>query len=106
MVEARVEALLNRFDGHTVPGRLFHIEDEVRLPRFEFVADALVKPLGGRAYQIDLQGRWYEGYDFWAWVVEIKHWKRRVTADVVEKFVAASTALAQETKLVGVVRSW
>ncbi|MDY7080442.1 MAG: ATP-binding protein [Chloroflexota bacterium] len=104
LVEARMEALLNRFDGRTVPGRLFHVEGKVSLPRFHAVADALVKPPGGRAYQIDLQGRWREGYDIWAWVVEIKHWKKRVTADVVEKFVEAYTALAQETKLVGVVK--
>jgi hypothetical protein len=37
-------------------------------------------------------------------VVEIKHWQTPVTADVVQKFVAASTALAQEAKLEGVVK--
>ena len=104
LVEARLEALLNRFDGRGAEGRLFHTEGEVELPRFEFVADALVKPPGQRAYQIDLQGRWYKGYDVWAWVVEIKHWKTRVTADVVTKFVAAYDALASETKLHGVVK--
>ena len=34
LVEARIEALLNRFDNREVPGRLFHTEGEVRLPRF------------------------------------------------------------------------
>ena len=37
-------------------------------------------------------------------MVEIKHWKSRVTADVVHKFVKAYDALARETKLVGVVK--
>ena len=104
LVEARIEALLNRFDGRTVPGRLFHTEGEVKLPRFHAAADTKVKPPGEREYQIDLQGRWHtEKLDLWAWVVEIKHWKKRVAADVVGKFVAAYTALAQETKLDGVV---
>ena len=103
LVEARLAVLLNRFDGRTAPGRLFHVEGEVQLPRFEFVGDTKVKPLGEREYQIDLVGNCRQGYDFSAWVVEIKHWKKRVAADVVEKFVAAYTALAQETKLVGVV---
>jgi len=103
LVEARLAVLLNRFDGRTAPGRLFHVEGEVQLPRFEFVGDTKVKPLGEREYQIDLVGNCRQGYDFSAWVVEIKHWKKRVPADVVEKFVAAYTALAQETKLVGVV---
>ncbi|MEA3338497.1 MAG: hypothetical protein U9R15_00885, partial [Chloroflexota bacterium] len=104
LVEARIEALLNRFNGRTAPGRLFHTEGEVELPHFHAVADAWVKPPGERAYQIDLQGRYYRGeeYDLWAWVVEVKHWKRKVTADVVTKFVQAYTALAQETKLIGV----
>jgi hypothetical protein len=68
------------------------------------VGDALVKPVAERAFQIDLQGRWNKGYDLWAWVVEIKHWRKRVTADIVEKFVASSEALARETNLTGVVR--
>ena len=50
-----------------------------------------------------MQGRWYIGYQTWAWVVEVKHWKTKVTADVVKKFVAAYGALARETKLVGTV---
>ena len=105
LVKARIEALLNRFDGRTVPGRLFHTEGEVVLPRFHAVADTKVKPPGEREYQIDLQGRWHtEKLDLWAWVVEIKHWKRRVTADVVERFVEAYTALARETKLDGTVK--
>jgi len=104
LVEARLEALLNRFDGRTVPGRLFHTQGEVQLPRFVYVSDALVKPAGGRAYQIDLQGRWHKEYDRWAWVVEIKHWKRQVTADVVEQFAAACAALAQQEKLAGMVK--
>ena len=103
LVEARIGALLNRFDGRTVPGRLFHVEGKVHLPRFHYVSDTLVKLPGERAYQIDLKGSWRTGYDFSAWVVEVKHWKSKVAVDVVEKFVAAYTALAQETKLVGVV---
>ena len=56
LVEARLEALLNRFDGRTVPGNLFHTTGEVELPRFDYVGDTMVKPLGSRQYQIDLQG--------------------------------------------------
>jgi hypothetical protein len=104
LVEARLEALLNRFDGRSVPGRLFHVEGEVRLPRFFNVSDTVVKPAGERAYQIDLKGSWHEGYDYWVWVVEIKHWQKRVTADVVQKFEAACGALAREDEPVGMVK--
>ena len=34
LVEARIEALLNRFDNRQVAGRLFHTSGKVRLPRF------------------------------------------------------------------------
>jgi hypothetical protein len=103
LVEARIEVLLHRSDGRKVAGRLFHVEGEVELPRFEFVFDTVVKPPGGREYQIDLQGRWYEGYEPCAWVVEVKHWKTKVTADVVRKFVEAYRALERETRLARVV---
>ena len=103
LVEARIEVLMHRFDGRKVAGRLFHVEGEVELPKFEFVFDTVVKPPGSRGYQIDLQGRWYEGYDPCAWVVEIKHWKAKVTADVVRKFIAAYRALERETGLARVV---
>ena len=104
LVEARVEALLNRFDGREVEGRLFHAGGKVRLPRFRYVADTVVKPLGKREYQIDLVGEWNEGYDFYDWVVEIKHWKRKVTREVVEGFEEACRALVEERRLAGVVK--
>ncbi|MDM8529159.1 hypothetical protein QUF58_13245 [Anaerolineales bacterium HSG24] len=104
LVEARLEALLNRFDGRTASGKLFHTTEEVTLPNFLHVGDTVVKPIGSRQYQIDLQGRWYQGdYDFWAWVVEVKWWQSEVTPSVVEKFVTAYNALKQETDLTGVV---
>jgi len=37
-------------------------------------------------------------------VVEIKHWKKRVTAEVVNEFVEAYTALEQEEEWVGMVK--
>ena len=104
LVEARIEALLNRFDNREVAGRLFHTSGQVRLPRFVYVSDTYVKSPSGRSYQIDLQGRWHEGYDRWAWIVEIKHWERQVTPSVVKKFIKAYTALEKEAQLVGMVK--
>ncbi len=105
LVEARLEALLNRFDGRTVPGRLFNTTEEVELPKFVYVGDTYVKPPGSRAYQIDLEGEWYkDNYDAWVWAVEVKWWKTEVTPSVVKKFVAACEALQKEKRLAGVVR--
>ena len=104
LVEARIEALLNRFDDRQVAGRLFNVEGEVRLPRFYYVSDAVVKQAGKRGYQIDLKAGWHEGYDYWLWVVEIKHWERRVTLTIVNKFVEAYTALEEEEKPVGMIK--
>ncbi|MFQ5615589.1 MAG: hypothetical protein ACE5GO_03915 [Anaerolineales bacterium] len=104
LVEARLEALLHRFDNRTVSGDLFHTVGEVHLPKFKYVSDTVVKPPNSRAYQIDLQGRWHEEYDRWAWVVEIKHWQDKVTPGVVRKFVAACEALKKEQKVVGMVK--
>lgn len=104
LIEARLEALLNRFDNREAPGRLFHTEGLVRLPRFVYVSDTYVKSPAGRGYQIDLQGRWHEGYDRWAWIVEIKHWETRVTPSVVKKFIEAYTALEKEAQLKGYVK--
>ena len=104
LVEARLEALLNRFDNREVPGRLFHTEGSVHLPRFVYVSDAYFKSPGGRSHQIDLQGRWHKGYDRWAWIVEIKHWDREVTPSVVKKFIEAYTALVHVAQLKGYIK--
>ena len=104
LVEARLEALMHRFDNRTVSGDLFHTANEVRLPKFEFVTDTVVKPPHSRAYQIDLRGSWHDEYDYWVWVVEVKYWQTRVTADVVRKFIAAYQALMKEQKIVGMFK--
>jgi len=104
LVEARIEALLNHFDNHTVSGDFFHTIVEVTLPKFIYVGDTVVKPFGSRQYQIDLQGEWYlDNYDAWTWVVEVKWWQSKITPSVVEKFVAAYEALKQEIELIGIV---
>ena len=104
LVEARIEALLNRFDVREVEGRLFNVTGNVQLPRFDYVSDAYVKPAGQKSYQIDLKASWHKGYDYWLWVVEIKNWERRVTLSVVNKFVEAYSALEEEEKPEGMVK--
>ena len=104
LVEARIEALLNRFDDRQVAGRLFNVTEEVQLPRFNYVSDAYVKPAGKQSHQIDLKAGWHQGYDYWLWVVEIKNWDRRVTPSVVKKFVEAYTALEEEEKPEGMIK--
>ncbi len=105
LVEARLEAMLNRFDGRMVSGRLFNTTGEVELPKFVYVGDSYIKPPGSRAYQIDLQGEWYkDNYDAWVWVAEMKWWKTEVTPHVVKKFAAACEALQKEKRLSGVVK--
>ena len=104
LVEARIEALLNRFDNREVEGRLFNVSGQVELPRFTYVSDAYVKQAGQQSYQIDLKASWHKGYDYWLWVVEIKNWDRHVTPSVVKKFIEAYTALEHTEKPEGMIK--
>jgi hypothetical protein len=99
LVEARLAALLHRFDGRTVPGRLFHAAGEVELPRFDLVYDTVVKEAGDRERQLDLVGSRWHGAQETMWLVEIKHWKERVDAGVVREFVTACQAFSRSRKL-------
>jgi hypothetical protein len=99
LVEARIQALLQRFDGRRVPGRLFHAAGEVELPRFDSVYDTLVKEAGDRQRQLDLVGSRWHGAQETMWLVEIKHWRRRVDAGVVREFAAACQAFSRSRKL-------
>ena len=104
LVEARIEALLNRFDNREIEGRLFNVSGQVELPRFTYVSDAYVKQAGQQSYQIDLKASWHKGYDYWLWVVEIKNWDRHVTPSVVKKFIEAYTALEHTEKPEGMIK--
>ncbi len=99
LVEARLEALMNRFDGRRVPGRLFHVEGEVELPKFHLVYDTVVKGPGERMRQVDLVGSWWPGGQESLWVVEIKHWAKRVDAGVVREFEELCQAMRQSAKV-------
>jgi hypothetical protein len=99
LVEARLEALLNRFDGRRVPGRLFHVEGEVELPKFTLVYDTMVKGPGDRMRQVDLVGAWWPDREIAVWVAEIKHWAKRVDAGVVREFVELCQAVSREKRV-------
>jgi putative NIF3 family GTP cyclohydrolase 1 type 2 len=99
LIEARLAALLHRFDGRRVAGRLFDVEGEIELPRFDTVYDTVVKAPGDRMRQIDLVGsRWHAARET-MWIVEIKHWRQRVDAGVVREFAAACQAFSQSRTL-------
>jgi hypothetical protein len=95
LVEARIEALMNRFDGRCVSGRLFHVEGEVELPKFAVVYDTVVKGPGDRQRQADLVGSGWPDRQERMWVVEIKHWARKVDVGVVREFEALCQAVGQ-----------
>jgi len=99
LVEARIAALLHRFDGRVTPGRLFHVDGEVELPKLDLVYDTLVKEAGDRQRQIDLVGSRWHGAQETMWLVEIKHWRRRVDAGVVREFAATCQAFSRSRKL-------
>jgi hypothetical protein len=99
LVEARIAALLHRFDGRSVPGRLFHVDGEVELPRFDLVYDTVVNEAGDRQRQIDLVGSRWHGAQETMWLVEIKHWRQRVDASVVRDFAATCQAFSRSRKL-------
>jgi hypothetical protein len=99
LVEARIQALLHRFDGRRVPGRLFHTTGEVELPKFAVVYDTVVKGPGDRQRQADVLGSLWDAGGERMWVAEIKHWARRVDAGVVTEFLDLCQALGQETKV-------
>ncbi len=98
-VEARIGALMPRFDGRRVPGRLFGVEGEVELPKFNLVYDTVVKGPGARERQVDLMGAWWPNDEMAAWVVEIKHWARRVDAGVVRDFEELCQAVSRDKKV-------
>jgi len=99
LVEARIAALLHRFDGRRVPGRLFHTDGEVELLKFDLVYDTVVKEAGDRQRQIDLVGSRWHGAQETMWLVEIKHWRQRVDAGVVAEFAATCQAFSRSRKL-------
>jgi len=98
LVEARIGALLSRFDGRRVPGRLFNVEGEMELPRFDVVYDTVVKGPGERLRQVDQAGSKWHGIDETLWVVEIKHWARRVDVGVVREFEETCQAMIRDRK--------
>jgi hypothetical protein len=99
LVEARIQALLQRFDGRRVSGRLFHAAGEVVLPKFSVVYDTIVKAPADRPRQADVVGSLWDADGERMWIAEIKHWARRVDASVVRELLDLCAALSQETKV-------
>jgi hypothetical protein len=99
LVEARITALMNRFDGRRVAGRLFSVEGEIELPRFTAVYDTVVKGPGDRLRQADVVASRWQGGGETLWIVEIKHWARRVDAGIVREFVDLCRAVGQEARV-------
>jgi hypothetical protein len=98
LVEARIEALLHRFDGRRVSGHLFHVQGEVELPKFTLVYDTVVKGPGERLRQVDLAGSRWHGTDETLWLVEIKHWARKVDVSVVREFAELCQAVSRDKR--------
>jgi len=98
-VEARITALMNRFDGRCAAGRLFGVEEEIGLPRFAEVYDTVVKGPGDRMRQADVVASCWRGGQETLWVVEIKHWTRRVDTAIVQEFADLCRAVGDEARL-------
>jgi hypothetical protein len=99
LVEARIGALMTRFDGRRVPGRLFGVEGEVELPKFTLVYDTVVKAAGEHERQVDLVGAWWPGGEMMVWVAEIKHWAKRVDAGIVADFEVLCQAVSRDKRI-------
>ncbi len=99
LVEARITALMKRFDGRCVAGRLFGVAGEVELPKFTEVYDTVVKGPGDRLRQADVVASRWQGGGETLWIVEIKHWARRVDAGIVREFVDLCRAVGQEARV-------
>jgi hypothetical protein len=99
LVEARIAALMNRFDGRRVPGRLFGVEDEVELPKFVLVYDTVVKGPGDRMRQVDVVGSYWHGAEETMWIVEVKHWARRIDAGIAGEFADLCQAVGQSAQM-------
>ncbi len=99
LVEARIGALLTRFDGRRAPGRLFGVEGEVELPKFTLVYDTVVKGAGVRERQVDLVGAWWPDGEMTVWVAEIKHWAKRVDAGIVADFEELCQAVSRDKQI-------
>jgi hypothetical protein len=49
--------------------------------------------------QVDLAGSWWHGDEETMWVVEIKHWARRVDVGVVREFTELCQAVSRDKKV-------
>jgi hypothetical protein len=99
LVEARIAALMTRFDGRRAPGRLFGVAGEVELPRFALLYDTVVKAAADQEHQVDQIGAWWPADEMAVWVVEIKHWARRVDSGVVAGFIELCQAVSREKRV-------
>jgi hypothetical protein len=99
LVEARIGALMHRFDGRRAPGRLFGVAGEIELPKFNLIYDTVVKGPAGREHQIDQIGAWWPDDEMSVWIAEIKHWARRVDAGIVAEFVELCQAVSREKQV-------
>ena len=90
--------MLHRFDGRRVSGHLFHVQGEVELPKFTLVYDTVVKGPGERLRQVDLAGSRWHGTDETLWLVEIKHWARKVDVSVVREFAELCQAVSRDKR--------
>ena len=98
LFERRVENVTRQFAGQTVPGKLFGVDGEVRLPkvssvrslRFDDAEDELGP--GTASYEVDLVTIGDHPEDVWA--VEAKHRAGAVTSAMIERFQTNARAIA------------
>jgi hypothetical protein len=81
--ELVLECLFRNFDGRTLPGKLFGVTENVKLPKFEKVRKEYfsIGGMGSHYAQIDVCG--WVGKT--VWLGESKLWKRRVSESEVKK---------------------
>jgi AAA+ ATPase superfamily predicted ATPase len=109
LFERRVENVTRQFAGQTVPGKLFGVEGDVRLPVVNRVGLMRVDDNRGQygpnpdSYEVDLVTTGDHPEDVWA--IEAKHRAGAVTAAMLERFLANARAVAAAHQLT-IARHW
>ena len=85
LFESHVKHLMSLWNGDSVDGTHFGIEDKVFLPRFSRIYSTMVKAAGGRAYEVDIYASPFNLEDP-AWVVECRYRNRKANANDIDKF--------------------
>ncbi|MBI3979161.1 MAG: ATP-binding protein [Chloroflexi bacterium] len=96
LFERRVENVARQFNGHTVEGKLFGIDGEVRLPVVRSAGRVRVDDASGHygegpdSYEVDIVTTGDRPSDFWA--IEAKHRQGAITRAMVERFLKNARA--------------